>query len=85
MEHEANSNNPTCCLCGIFCDTPYGSNPAPIAKRGRCCGTCNKLIVFMRMGVIPVELVKKYKKNKNLNELHDIADLILSQNQLFDS
>lgn len=60
------ANYPTCCLCGEKTECPFGNNPAPVASRGKCCGACNNAVVFVRMGLIPLALAKKNKKNLKL-------------------
>ena len=39
----------TCCLCRRE-SQGHGHNPAPLAKKGRCCRGCNAITVFARMG-----------------------------------
>lgn len=37
-----------CCIC----DKPFkgfGNNPDPIKEKGRCCDSCNGLVVFARI------------------------------------
>jgi hypothetical protein len=51
-------NRPICCFCGVKVQCPYGNNPAPVAKKGKCCGGCNTTVVFARMGLISVDEAK---------------------------
>jgi hypothetical protein len=68
---EKYPNRPTCCFCGEKTECPYGNNPAPLAKRGKCCGFCNQVVIFVRMGIIPITLARKNKKN--LKMLYDFV------------
>ena len=61
-------DRPNCCLCGNKTECPFGNNPAPIARKGVCCGECNNVVIFVRMGIIPLELTKK-----NLKMLYDLV------------
>jgi hypothetical protein len=31
----------TCCICKQHMETPFGNNPHPVRKRGKCCEECN--------------------------------------------
>jgi hypothetical protein len=68
---EKHPDRPVCCFCGNRCDCPYGNSPAPIANRGRCCGNCNQVVLFVRMGISPLKLAKLNKKN--LKMLYDLV------------
>jgi len=68
---EKYPNRPTCCFCKKKVECPYGNNPAPLANRGKCCGECNQVVIFVRIGLIPLDLAKKNKKN--LKELYAFA------------
>ena len=68
-------NRPICCFCGEKVKCPYGNSPAPVAKKGKCCGDCNTTVVFARMGVLSVEEAKstlrEHKKQKKQKEEED--------------
>jgi len=64
-------NRPTCCFCKKKVECPYGNNPAPLAKRGKCCGMCNQVVIFVRMGIIPIAVARTNKKN--LKALYDLV------------
>ena len=68
-------NRPICCFCGKKTDCPFGNNPAPIVKSGKCCGACNNVVIFVRMGIIPLPFAKKNKKNLRL-----LYDLVVQTN-----
>lgn len=57
-------NRPICCFCGKKTDCPYGNNPAPVAKKGKCCGACNSMVVFARIGLVSIEDAKSALLNK---------------------
>jgi hypothetical protein len=58
-------NRSICCFCDEKIDCPYGNNPAPIANKGKCCGACNNIVTFARIGLFSIEHAKtelqKYK------------------------
>ena len=72
--NENYPNRPICCFCGNQTDCPFGNNPEPIAKKGKCCGKCNNAVVFVRMGLIPLNYAKKHKK-----ELPLVCDLAMTE------
>lgn len=40
-----------CCICkNIF--EGYGNNPAPLKNKGRCCDTCDDLVIAERIRFI---------------------------------
>lgn len=69
--NERHPDRPVCCLCRRRCDCPYGNNPMPVATKGKCCGTCNQVVIMVRMGIIPLELAKTNKRN--LKMLYDLV------------
>ena len=40
--------NKKCVICNNKI-TGFGHNPEPLATKGRCCDTCNSLVIFKRM------------------------------------
>ena len=43
--------NGKCCICKEFLSNPYGNNPEPVRKRGKCCDKCNyDKVIPARMG-----------------------------------
>jgi len=51
-------NRPICCFCGEKTECPYGNSPAPLASEGKCCGKCNNMVIFARIGLISIEDAK---------------------------
>jgi len=42
---------PICCICKGHLNNPYGNNPQPVRKRGKCCDKCNyDKVLPARMG-----------------------------------
>jgi hypothetical protein len=42
-------SHPVCVLCFANCECPFGNNPFPLSKEGRCCNRCNEDVVMERM------------------------------------
>lgn len=38
----------TCCICKKK-EEGWGNNPYPIMENGRCCGSCNTLVIIARL------------------------------------
>lgn len=48
-----------CCICGKTF-VGYGNNPYPIKNEGRCCDSCNQLVIQER--------IAQYYQRKSNNE-----------------
>ena len=38
----------TCCICKKK-EVGWGNNPYPIMENGRCCGSCNVIVILTRL------------------------------------
>jgi hypothetical protein len=38
---QRKKENGVCCICKEYLEMPFGNNPHPIRKRGKCCDECN--------------------------------------------
>ena len=55
-------NRPICCFCNKKVECPYGNSPAPVAKKGKCCGECNVVVILARIGAYSVEEARAFLK-----------------------
>jgi len=40
-QFQRKKENGVCCICKGYLEMPFGNNPNPIRKRGKCCEECN--------------------------------------------
>lgn len=53
IDEQSNGRDdmPICCICKGHLNNPYGNNPQPVRKRGKCCDKCNyDKVLPARMG-----------------------------------
>lgn len=53
IDEQSNGRDdmPICCICKGHLSNPYGNNPQPVRKRGKCCDKCNyDKVLPARMG-----------------------------------
>ena len=63
----------TCCICKQHMETPFGNNPHPIRKRGKCCEECNTT------KVIPARMSLE---DRNDTETHKITMKLITNWEL---
>ena len=70
--YKPNPEYPKCVLCKEHLSgTPYGNNPQPIRKKGKCCDRCNNdKVIPARMKLVP-------KLNGNPNPFGTIDEQML--------
>jgi len=50
-----------CCLCGNYINDQFGHNAAPLVEGGRCCSTCNDIVILpCRMNPKVLEQAQKF-------------------------
>jgi hypothetical protein len=58
--------HPICCLCGAFCDCPYGNDVSPLyydeGTSGVCCNKCNQSAVLPARLKTDTQHVKRFAK-----------------------
>ena len=71
--------HPICCLCGGFCDCPYGNSVSPLnydeGTSGRCCNKC------LHSDVIPARLVFKKIDAEHLKDFEKRAGIAVAKEE----
>lgn len=79
----------TCCICKQHMETPFGNNPHPIRKRGKCCEECNTTkVIPARMSLeggtdethnITMKLITNWELKQLQLKIHDVMKVYPTQ------